>query len=231
MTHILLRLYLYKKEDKFPEIKISYFDKESLIESESITPDNIPGPFRDGKIEVHYEYIKDIRADTIEWSLSKERKALLNLVLFKLRDTDLQFNEVWLCSKNIPIQRHNLFLVKRTDSIDGFRYMTVVYGDILDDADNVSDASESVRDHIVQRQSFLNMRRIEAQRRKARALWFRHSQSLANLRQRLSQPMVLSTIQRLGRTTKVLAASERLTISKFTWRMTRWSAALNCGPR
>ena len=89
---------------------------------------------------------------------------------------------------------------------------------------------ESVRDHIVQRQSFLNMRRIEAQRRKARALWFRHSQSLANLRQRLSQPMVLSTIQRLGRTTKVLAASERLTISKFTWRMTRWSAALNCGP-
>ena len=74
------------------------------------------------------------------------------------------------------------------------------------------------------------LRRIEAQRRKARALWFRHSQSLANLRQRLSQPMVLSTIQRLGRTTNVLAAFERLTISKFTWRMTRWSAALNCVP-
>jgi hypothetical protein len=40
---------------------------------------------------------------------------------------------------------------------------------------------------------------------------------LASLRQRLSQLMVLSTIQRLGRTTKVLAASDRLTILRFTW--------------
>src|SRR5208337_5501501 len=58
--------------------------------------------------------------------------------------------------------------------------------------------------------------RIEAQRRKASALRFRHSQSLASLRQRLSQPMVRSTIQRLGRTVNVFAVLDRLTISRFT---------------
>ena len=60
------------------------------------------------------------------------------------------------------------------------------------------------------------MRRIAAQRRKARAFWFSRSQSLASRRQRFSQAMVRSTIQRFGSTTK-RAASERLTISTFTW--------------
>ena len=62
--------------------------------------------------------------------------------------------------------------------------------------------SESVRKHHAGLHSFRSMRRIEARRRKARALRLRHSQSLASLRQRPSQARVRSTIQRLGRTTK-----------------------------
>src|SRR6202163_5135666 len=62
-------------------------------------------------------------------------------------------------------------------------------------------------------QSFLSMRRMEARRRKIRALRLRFSQSLASLRQRFNQAMVRSTIQRFGSTTKPLAWSERLTIS------------------
>src|SRR5438045_1580943 len=54
---------------------------------------------------------------------------------------------------------------------------------------------------------------MKARRRKASALRLRFSQSLAGLRQRLSQARVRSTIQRLGRTTKPLAWSERLTMS------------------
>ncbi len=54
-------------------------------------------------------------------------------------------------------------------------------------------------------QSFLSMRRMDARRRKARALWLRFSQSLASRRHRPSQPMVRSTIQRMGSTTKPLA--------------------------
>ena len=57
------------------------------------------------------------------------------------------------------------------------------------------------------------MRRIEARRKNASALRLRFSQSLASLRQRLSQAMVRSTIQRWGKTTNPLTRSERLTIS------------------
>ena len=49
------------------------------------------------------------------------------------------------------------------------------------------------------------MRRIEARRKNASALRLRFSQSLASLRQRLSQAMVRSTIQRLGKTMKPIA--------------------------
>ena len=55
---------------------------------------------------------------------------------------------------------------------------------------------------------------MDAQRRNASALRFKHSQSLASRRQRFSQPMVLSTIQRLGNTAN-LPTSERLTISTY----------------
>src|SRR5215813_10309183 len=72
---------------------------------------------------------------------------------------------------------------------------------------------ESVRKHQAGLQSFRSMRRIEASRRNASALRLRFSQSLASLRQRLSQAKVRSTTQRRGSTTNPLVRSERLTIS------------------
>ena len=67
------------------------------------------------------------------------------------------------------------------------------------------EASESVREHHAGLQSLRSMRRIEARRRKASALQLRFSQSLASRRQRFSQAMVRSTIQRFGRTTNPFA--------------------------
>src|SRR5216683_2802351 len=68
----------------------------------------------------------------------------------------------------------------------------------------VSLVLESVREHQVGLQSFRSMSRIEARRKKASALRLRFSQSFASLRQRLSQAMVRSTIQRLGNTANPL---------------------------
>ena len=63
---------------------------------------------------------------------------------------------------------------------------------------------ESVRRLQAGLHSFLSMRRIEARRKNASAFRLRHSQSLAKRRQRLSQAMVRSTIQRFGKTTNPL---------------------------
>ena len=76
---------------------------------------------------------------------------------------------------------------------------------------------ESVRRLYEGLQSFRSMRRMEASLRKPSALRLRFSQSLASRRQRLSQAMERSTIQRLGSTTKPLARSDRLTISVSSW--------------
>ena len=67
------------------------------------------------------------------------------------------------------------------------------------------DPLESVREHQAGLQSFRSMRRIDARRKNASALRLRFSQSLASLRQRLSQAMVRSTTQRRGSTTNPLA--------------------------
>jgi hypothetical protein len=66
-------------------------------------------------------------------------------------------------------------------------------------------ALESVQEVYQGLQSFRNMSRMDASRRKANALRLRFSKSLAKRRQRFSQAIVRSTIQRFGRTTNPLA--------------------------
>ncbi len=76
---------------------------------------------------------------------------------------------------------------------------------------------ESVRKVHEGLQSFRSMNRMEARRRKARASILRFSQSLASLRQRLSQARVRSTIQRLGCTTQPLMWPQRLMMPVARW--------------
>src|SRR5215475_6401671 len=92
------------------------------------------------------------------------------------------------------------------------------------------DRLESVRGLHQGLHSFRNMRRMEASLMKARALRLRFSQSLASRRQRFSQAIVRSTIQRLGNGTKPLARSERLTISVLTLGRTLPSAVWKIDP-
>ena len=70
----------------------------------------------------------------------------------------------------------------------------------------------------------------DASCRNARALRLRLSKSLARRRQRLSHAKVRSTTQRIGRTTKPLAWSERFTISTERCGRTSATAVANCGP-
>ena len=77
---------------------------------------------------------------------------------------------------------------------------------------------------------FLNMRRIDAKSRKARAVLVRFSKSLASRRHLPSQANVLSTTHRLGMTSKPTAVSHRLTISVSKWGKIFFRAWSNTGP-
>ena len=89
---------------------------------------------------------------------------------------------------------------------------------------------ESVRKVYVFKQSFLDIRRIEARIRKARAVLVRFSKSLARRRHLPSHAKVLSTTHLLGMTSKLIAASDRLTISVFRWGNIFRCAWLKIGP-
>ena len=90
--------------------------------------------------------------------------------------------------------------------------------------------SESVRKVVQFEQSLRSMRRIDASLRKASALRDRFSKSLANLRHRPSHAKVRSTTQRLGRTSKPLAVSDRLTISVASPGMAFFCPLAKTGP-
>src|SRR5271167_2814718 len=78
--------------------------------------------------------------------------------------------------------------------------------------------------------SFLSISRMDCSLMNARALRVRFSKSLASRRHRLSHAKVRSTTQRLGRTSKPCAVSERLTISTDNSGNRLANAARNFGP-
>jgi hypothetical protein len=76
-----------------------------------------------------------------------------------------------------------------------------------------SPISESVQKVIHFERSLRSIRQMDASFRRASALRDKFSKSLASLRHRPSHANVLSTTQRLGRTSNPFAVSDRLTIS------------------
>lgn len=74
------------------------------------------------------------------------------------------------------------------------------------------------------------MRRIDANLRNASALRDRFSKSLASLRHRPSHANVRSTTQRLGRTSKPLAVSDRFTIAVASPGMAFFCPLAKTGP-
>ena len=89
---------------------------------------------------------------------------------------------------------------------------------------------ESVRKVYVFKHSFLSIRRIDAMRRKARAVLVRFSKSFARRRHLPSQAKVLSTTHLLGMTSKPVAVSDRLTISVSRLGKIFFCACSNIGP-
>ena len=136
----LLRLYLDKKKENYsvPKIKVNFFKNEKPMASKTIDPAEIPEPIDSGIFEVNYSK-SDFRAiDDFEWKLDKERKEIFNWAHFKLQQSELDQNNVFLCSKNVQVESFPIKQIKKGDNLAGHRYLTVIYGKILDDEKYVS---------------------------------------------------------------------------------------------
>ena len=145
VRHFLLRFYLdnQKNDLNVPLINIEFIKDNKDIEKRTILPQDIPEPETSGDIKISYMRIKNTKAENIEWEKIKEKHEIIKWAHFKIPEDDLEQNGVYLCSKDIPVQPLAFKEIKKKESIDGFRYLTAFYGDVLDKSENVSDTVDS----------------------------------------------------------------------------------------
>ncbi|MCK4945074.1 MAG: hypothetical protein KAS59_02305 [Alphaproteobacteria bacterium] len=137
----LLRFYLdAQKEDlSMPKITVIFIKDEEELDSQSLTPESIPEPQSIGKIKVPYLKIVDSKADKVAWKSVEDKDEVIKWAHFKMPEGDLEKNDVYLCSKDMPVQALTFKQIKKKESIDGFKYLTAFYGEVLDNPKNVSD--------------------------------------------------------------------------------------------
>ncbi len=139
--HFLLRFYLdAEKEDlNAPKITVIFMKNGEEVDRQSLTSENMPEPQATGEIKVPYLKIEDSKADKIVWKSIKGKDEIIKWAHFKVPEDDLDKNYVYLCSKDMPVQDLVFKQIKRNESVDGFKYLTAFYGEVLDKPKNISD--------------------------------------------------------------------------------------------
>ncbi len=142
----LLRLYLDKKKKAaVPKIIITFLKQDKVVFKESIAPEDIPDPLQSGTFTVPYVKVLDPKSDEIEWSTVSNKSEEFQWAHFKLPRSELEQNGVFLCSKNVPVEGIPLKQIKKNESLEGFRFLTAVYGDVLDKEAYVSHSVDSFK--------------------------------------------------------------------------------------
>ncbi len=145
--HFLLRFYLDAQKDELapPRITVTFVKNGAEVDSQSLDSENMPNPQSTGDIKVPCLKIVDSKADKIEWKQVKDKDETIKWAHFKVPENELEKNDVYLCSKGLPIQALTFQQIKKNESVDGFRYLTAFYGDVLDMPENVSDTVDSFK--------------------------------------------------------------------------------------
>jgi hypothetical protein len=126
---LFLRLYLERSSKLVVTFKI-YVDK-SLQNETSISEKDIPS--LDKTVDVSINTVCPVwnKSGKIEWETVKND--VLKIDRFKLCSTDIDKNSIYLCSKNILIEKFSFPLLKDSTDFSGFRYITCISGNILDE--------------------------------------------------------------------------------------------------
>ncbi|MET4000552.1 hypothetical protein [Marinobacterium sp. MBR-109] len=141
--HFLLRIYLESKEGLgAPSITLSFVEDGQEINKKEINSQSLPEPIKEGVIDIPYCSVvapgsgkTRVRFEEIEGE--NER---LNWACFEFSDADLDFNKIYLCSKDIPVKSIGNHLFNKKDTFDGKRYISVFYGDLFNKPENVTDS-------------------------------------------------------------------------------------------
>jgi hypothetical protein len=145
LKRFLLRLWLGNVSKTLNFTIKTYLDKTEQA-SFSFDKNNIPTPDKEERVSISTEQAqittdkKDKSKVQIEWAPTEPKNELV-IQRFKLPSDDMDENAVYMCSKDIVVEPFKFPAIKRKDAnFAGFRYLTSIRGDILDDPKNVSQA-------------------------------------------------------------------------------------------
>ncbi len=144
LKHFLLRMWLGSKSNSQSikiEIKVDNQEKSVFV----FNKDTIPSPDKEDKIKIRTEQadIKHITSKKIkiDW-LPVDPVYELSFHRFKLAASDINQNGVYLCSKNIVVEPFNFTAIKKDSEFEGYRYISCVSGELLNNSDSVNQMVE-----------------------------------------------------------------------------------------
>lgn len=142
--YLLLRLYFEKETGLSISIKININGNE--ISSTKISPSDVPSPYKTEDVFINrvkpcIDKSKSGGYSSVQWEVV-DSKTKLSLTTFKLPNNEIDGNGVFLCSKSILIERYKFPILRKNASYEGFRYITSIGGDLLDDSANVNQSAD-----------------------------------------------------------------------------------------
>gem|GEM_PF-623936 len=169
LKHFLLRLWLGNKEKQL-NLTIRTLVNDVQKDEYTFEYNNIPSPDKEESIEINTEQANFVDKKyggkfKIEW-MSVEPKYELTIHRFKISSEDMDENAVYLCSRDIMVEKFEFPAIKRKDAVyNGYRYLSSINGDIFDQSEYVS--------HAVDKFNFQSKKDTEA---KLKDGYFMHNQ-------------------------------------------------------
>lgn len=141
----LLRFFLDQQDPKanLPNITIVFSLNGEEQEPVVVWEVSLPEPEKTGSLRVNYSKVKDATEEKPVWTTIRDKFETLSWAQFKFPESEQQKNRIYLCSKNVAVQKVPFGDLKVNDTFEGSRFLTFFYGEVLDRPENVSDSVDS----------------------------------------------------------------------------------------
>lgn len=142
--YLLLRLHFEKETGLSISIKINI--NGAVHSSTRILHSDVPSPYKTediiiNRVKPRIDKAKGGEYSSVQWDVVDSNNKL-SLTTFKLPNNEIDDNGVFLCSKNILIERYKFPVLRKNASYEGFRYITSIGGNLLDDPANVNQSAD-----------------------------------------------------------------------------------------
>lgn len=149
LKRFLLRLWLGATQ-KSLSLRIQTFLETEQKEEFTFNQSTVPEPDKEEKIFISAEQMRITEDEEnkdkmqIDW-IPVEPKHELVIHRFKMSKDDIDENGIYMCSKGILVESFKFQNIRKNGNFNGYRYVSSVSGDLLDDPSNVNQSVDGFK--------------------------------------------------------------------------------------